>query len=377
MKKGLRWALGGAAAVLVLLLGLVFVLLSWANSADFRARVEQQASAALGAPLRLGTLSVDVWPPAVVAAGVQLQTRPAIAVERFEARPDWAALLRGRADVGTLVARGAVLPLANGQSSMVDARAKLGDDGLLERFEFRVLQGRFAGAQGELTRAADHWPVRVDIGGGHIRGKLRMAPGKAPGARALSGDLTTVDVEVAALTAPSRTLTGKLQAQTRLRAEFRDFGALGDAMQTQTQFTVRNAVVHGIDLLQAVRTVGLNRGGTTALDTLAGQVSTQGHFVQLSNLVATSGPLSATGQVAIAPNKSLSGRVNVDVAGSHGAFGVPLVVGGTTDSPSVTLTRGALAGAALGTVLAPGAGTGAGAKLGDKLESGLRGLFGR
>jgi hypothetical protein len=307
---------------------------------------------------------------------VQLQMPTPVRVEHFEARPDWPALLRGRADVGTLVARGAVLPLANGQSATLDATARLADDGLLERFEFRVLQGRLAGAQGELTRAGDHWPLRVDIGGGHIRGKLRMEAGKA-GARLLTGDLTTVDVEVAALTAPARTLTGKLQAQTRLRAEFRDFGALGDAMQTQTQFTVRNAVVHGIDLLQAVRTVGLNRGGSTALDTLAGQVSTQGQFVQLSNLVATSGPLSATGQVAIAPSKSLSGRVNVDVAGSHGAFGVPLVVGGTLDAPTVTLTRGALAGAALGTLLAPGVGTGAGAKLGDKLESGLRGLLGK
>jgi uncharacterized protein involved in outer membrane biogenesis len=376
MKKGLRWATAALAGLFVLLLVLSGVLLRWANSADFRARVEQQATAALGAPLHLGALSVNVWPPAVVASDVQLQMRTPVRVEHFEARPDWPALLRGRADVGTLVARGAVLPLANGQSATLDATARLADDGLLERFEFRVLQGRLAGAQGELTRAGDHWPLRVDIGGGHIRGKLRMEAGKA-GARLLTGDLTTVDVEVAALTAPARTLTGKLQAQTRLRAEFRDFGALGDAMQTQTQFTVRNAVVHGIDLLQAVRTVGLNRGGSTALDTLAGQVSTQGHFVQLSNLVATSGPLSATGQGAIAPSKSLSGRVNVDVAGSHGAFGVPLVVGGTLDAPTVTLTRGALAGAALGTLLAPGAGTGAGAKLGDKLESGLRGLLGK
>ena len=147
MKNGLRWALAALAGVLVLLLGLAFVLLRWANSADFRARVEQQATAALGAPLRLGALSVDVWPPAVVASGVQLQMKAPVTVERFEARPDWPALLRGRADVGTLVAHGAVLPLANGQSSTVDATARLAEDGLLERFEFRVLQGRLAGAQ--------------------------------------------------------------------------------------------------------------------------------------------------------------------------------------------------------------------------------------
>jgi hypothetical protein len=57
--------------------------------------------------------------------------------------------------------------------------------------------------------------------------------------------------------------------------------------------------------------------------------------------------------------------------------GVPLVVGGTLDSPSVSLSRGALVGAALGTALAPGVGTGAGAKLGDSLGDSLKGLFGK
>jgi hypothetical protein len=142
---------------------------------------------------------------------------------------------------------------------------------------------------------------------------------------------------------------------------------------------VHNAVVHGIDLEKAVKSVGLNRGGETHLNTLAGNVSTQGHAVQLSNLVATSGKLSANGTIAMAPNRSLNGRVTVDLASAAagGAIGVPLAVGGTLDSPSVTLTRGALVGAAIGTAIAPGLGTGAGAKLGDKLGQGLKGLFGK
>ena len=118
----------------------------------------------------------------------------------------------------------------------------------------------------------------------------------------------------------------------------------------------------------------MNRGGQTALDTLAGQVHTQGANIQLSNLVASSGVLSATGNVNISPARTLSGRVNVDMA--PGIIGVPLQVGGTVDAPSVTLTRGAMVGAAVGTVLAPGIGTGAVASLGDKMGEGLKGLFG-
>jgi len=138
-------------------------------------------------------------------------------------------------------------------------------------------------------------------------------------------------------------------------------------------------VLHGIDLAKAVKTIGLSRGGETRLDVLAGQVQTRGKAIQVSNLVASSGVLSATGQVAIAPSRALSGRINVAVGTTviSGAMGVPLAVSGTLDAPEVTLTRSALIGAAIGTALLPGAGTGAGASLGDKVGDKLKGLFGR
>ena len=79
------------------------------------------------------------------------------------------------------------------------------------------------------------------------------------------------------------------------------------------------------------------------------------------------------------PSRDLSGRVTVNLtsASAGGKLGLPLMVGGTLDSPSVTLSQGALVGAAIGTVLAPGVGTGAGAGVGDQLGEKLRGLFGK
>jgi hypothetical protein len=62
-------------------------------------------------------------------------------------------------------------------------------------------------------------------------------------------------------------MTGRIEAKTTLQADFKDPAELADAMRTQTRFTVRNAVLHGIDLAQAVRTLGISRGGQTALDT--------------------------------------------------------------------------------------------------------------
>ena len=99
----------------------------------------------------------------------------------------------------------------------------------------------------------------------------------------------------------------------------------------------------------------------------------------LNNLVASSGALSASGNVAMAPNRSLNGRVNVSLGAATlgDTVGVPLVVGGTLDAPAVTLTRAAMVGAALGSLVMPGVGTGAGASMGDKVGERLKGLFGK
>jgi hypothetical protein len=421
MAKLLKWLAFGLVAVVLLLAGVALALQQWLRTDDFRSRVEKEAASALGVPLKLGRLSVDIWPlPAVAVDDVVVQTRPALTVARVEARPDWRALLTGRLEISTLIVRKAVLPQSGisaltaamqrrekagaakpvaapsgstpmilprravfeevswidekGQRITVNLEAQFGADRLLDKADAKVMQGRLAGTHATIHREPTHWPVRVDIGGGRITGKLQLHNGKS-GTQVLSGQLAIDNVEVSAITAPSKPLTGKLQAQTTLRSEFREPGQVVDALVTQTRFTVRDAVVTGIDLQKAVQSVGLSRGGMTHLDTLAGQVATQGKAVQLTNLVAASGALAAQGNVAMAANQSLSGRIVVDLATTKGALGVPLTVGGTVDDPSVMPSKGAMLGAAVGTLIAPGAGTAAGATAGDRLGESLRGLF--
>ena len=404
------------------LVGVVFALQYWVGTADFRGRIEREAGAALGVPVKLRAVSVDFWPvPSVALEGMAIGSRPPLTLERLEARPVWTALMRGRLEVATLVVRQAVVPEqavaaisaallrkrsstaapsasserqawwprrarfdklswvdARGNSTTLDAQVAMDDDGLPATAAVKVVRGRLAGAAVTLEREGQIWVVRADIGGGKVRGKLALQPVRGPPV-SLQGSFETSNVEVSALTAPSRTFTGRLDATTTVRAPLQDPGRLRETLQTQTQFTVRNAVVHGIDLRQAVRTAGLSRGGSTALDMLAGRLATLGNTVNLTQLRASAGNLSAAGQVGMAGDKSLSGRIDVDLAAAAtgSAIGVPLVVGGTLDSPSVTLSRGALIGAAIGTAVLPGVGTGAGAKLGDRLGQGLRGLFGK
>jgi hypothetical protein len=440
MHRFLRFLIIAAAAFL-LVLGLAGAgLYHWIGQSDFRERVEQQASAALGVPLKLGAIRIDWFPvPAVALDDVALQTLPPITAKTIEARPVWMALLERRLEVATLVVRGGAVPQAGvdallatlqrrkpgaadakkaevqsqagmaagamlwiprrtvidelswisakGVTSVIDARASLGDDGLPEAATVKLRKGPLEGTQVDIQRddaatpARDgtRWLVDAKVGGGTIKGRVALKAPATPGREImLSGELQTRGVEVSALTAPNRPLSGKLEASTALNARAGAASGLVDAMQTNTSFTISNAVFHGVDLVKAVSTIGLSRGGETALSQLSGQLTTQGRAAQLTKLVARSGVLAVQGDVSVSTAQALSGRLLVDLtAGKAGNLtGIPLVVGGTLASPEVSLSRSAMLGAALGTAVMPGVGTGAGARLGDKIGQGLSGLFG-
>lgn len=415
--------------------GVVVALHLWTGSDGFRQRIEREAGAAMGVPVRLARVTVDVWPlPAVALEGLEIQAKPALTLERVVARPMWASLLSGRLQVSTLRVSKAVLPQATlvllasrlkdpapgaapaqgrapvageegealdlswlprqvvldevtwlderGRGITVEATTRLDEDGWPASADVRVTDGHLKGMTADLQRepaGATAWRLKMAVGGGTVQGPLRIT---LPATRhlAFEASFQTRGVEVAALTAPSRPLTGRVDADTTLSARIdprAGTAAVADALHTQTRFTVNGAVLQGLDLVNAVATVGLSRGGVTQLDTLSGRVATRGQTVLLSELVAKSGVLSATGEVAVAPSRALSGRIQVDLlrGASGGVVGVPLVVSGTLDDPSVTLTRSALLGAAIGTAILPGVGTGAGARLGDRIGEELKDLL--
>ena len=428
MKRILKWVLLTALAVLLLLAVGVWALQHWLGSDDFRLRAQREASVALAVPVTFSPLTVALWPlPAVAVEGIALATRPVLTLQRLEVRPAWRALLAGQFELATVLVRGAVLPQAGidalllvlqkkehatqaarglepentknmalvpqrtvlenvtwisaqGTRIVLDADAQLSPQGWPDDVSIKLLKGPWQGANARLQRQNNDWTLAMALGGGSLKAQFQLQPAVQPGAEfVLKGQLQTRAVELAALIGtPQSVLTGRLDADTTLSARTASLGALMAALHTQSKVTVRGAVVHGIDLAKAVKTVGLSRGGETPLDILSGQVNTQGRAVQINNLAASSGVLSASGHVAIAPNRSLSGRVSVDLAAAAlgGAVGVPLLIGGTLDAPEVNLTRGALIGAAIGTAVLPGIGTGAGASLGDKVGQGFKKLFG-
>ncbi len=429
MNRLIKFTLLTAMLLMPLLAAGGWTLQHWIGTEDFRKRAESEVSVALGVAARIDRIDVVVWPlPAVVLGGIKIQTDPALTLERLELRPSWSGLLLGRLELATVLVHGAMLPQAGidallvvlakrrlsaptahepevagntkfqyiprrtvldnmtwvstkGASTVLDANAYLDERGMPEEVSIKVLKGRWHGAVADLKRRGNDWTLLAKVGGGTVKGAFQLQEVPQLGAAfSLDGQLQTTAVEVAALsTAPQAVLSGRLDADTTLSVRAASIGALADGFQTHSKFTVGQAVLHGVDLAKAVKTLGLSRGGETSFDTFLGQVITRGRAVQFTNLAASSGVLSANGNVTVSPTGALSGRVNVDLAAATlgGAVGVPLLVGGTLDAPEVTLTRGALIGAAIGTAVMPGVGTGVGASMGDKVGHGLKKLFGK
>ncbi len=467
MLKIFKWLAVLALGLVLLFAALVFALHRWVSTDDFKQRVTAEATTALGVPVALGSISVDMWPvPAVAFNEIKLQTTPAMTVGRLEARPQWRPLLQGQLVVATLIVRQAVLPQAGldallaarqarradasplllkqkllahvsigseakkapdlalktalttpnatpaaiqwlprrvvlddvtwvntaGVATALSGQTRLATDGLPDSASLTLIRGNLKGLQAMLQRQTalgapdQQWGLQIDVGGGKVTGPINLQlPGVGTPNRPLQlqARLQTQGVEVAALTAPNKPLSGLLDANTTVTARAATTAGLGEALQTATTFTVRNAVLNGIDLAKAVKTVGMQRGGETRLDTLTGQINTQGRAAQLKELVASSGALTANGNVNVSADKALSGRIDVALAGDSklgkalgGAVGIPLSVGGTVAAPQVTLERSALIGGVLGTLVLPGAGTAGGLKLGGKVGEGLKGLFG-
>ncbi len=80
-----------------------------------------------------------------------------------------------------------------------------------------------------------------------------------------------------------------------------------------------------------------------------------------TDLKAKSGAFSASGNVVIF-NRKIEARGAVDLV--DGVIGVPIQVTGSLDKPDVSVPKGSIAGAVIGTAILPGIGTAIGARLG-------------
>ncbi|SDP78481.1 hypothetical protein SAMN04489708_12663 [Paracidovorax cattleyae] len=410
----LRWVLGGAAVLCAAGLAAAGALWWWLPDDEALARrLGDGAGDWLGVPVTVDRLQWQLLPmPRVVLHGVHTEQEAPISADRIVAEARWSDLLHRRLALSLLRLEGAAIPqlslsqfkvrkaeedgpagfgpftladvpVAHAEWQGVRWIGRQGRDlayggsvdfdpgwrprtGLLER------EGASPPARLAIAREGgqDAWRADVTAGGRTEAGRLRL---QQIGSRyRITGEVDFSGVDVVGLMGAFERrsiVAGRASGHTDLIAEGADPAEAAQALQTRTRFTVDRAKLLTFDLEAAVRSAGREHGGTTQLDSLAGIVRTEadagGTIVRYSDLKATSGALTATGD-AVVQNRRVGGHAAVDLV--DGIVGVPLEFGGTVSDPTLSLPPAALAGAAVGTAVAPGVGTALGARIGETVR---------
>ncbi|VTU12815.1 putative assembly protein [Variovorax sp. SRS16] len=416
MTRTRRWITGAAVAVVVLLAGLALLAhLLLPNDQAFATEIATRFEKASGIGLRVGAAHWALRPtPVVLLDDVATAQEPPITVRRIVVRPQLAGLLHRRVAVDAVEVDGAVLPRTSvrafrgrwqgdpaasalaGAWSLADvpvARLRLRDITWIDRRGIALaydadiaFDAHWRPREAEVSRPGvapparlrlereggqDRWRTLIDVGGGTWNGESELqAPDGGP--LRFTARLEPKNVDIDALVRSfgrHSAVEGKLSGQTSVDTEGENLSVLIGKLHTRTRFTVAPATLNGFDLSKAISTAGFSHGGSTPLEQLSGTLDTQasddGVVLRYTGLKARSGVLTASGSATVV-NRRLDGEAAVDIV--DGVVGMPLKLGGTLDAPQLSLTGGALTGAAVGSAVLPGVGTAIGARIGQQME---------
>lgn len=228
-------------------------------------------------------------------------------------------------------------------------------------FENLSVDGRFKGSTLDLQKVAGR------LYGGSIGANVRADWTKL---WQVAGKVAVDGVDVVplqqALGKPAK-LSGRLKANATFSSRARTPELLGKALSLDSPFEVVGGAYHGVDLSK-VGVTSTSTEGATPFEEFKGSLQLRAQQVKISDLCVRSPKLVAGGNVDIAPDEKLSGKLDISMAKTGGFVGMPVSLSGTTSDPSVRPTKGYVIGAVLGTVLLPGIGTSLGASAGSRLE---------
>lgn len=424
-----RWLAGPAVAAALLLGGLAWLASRLPSDEELAANLAERFEQASGVPLRIGAAHWALRPrPVVVLEDVATSQSPPITVRRIVVQPRLGALRARRLAIRAIEVEGAVLPHESVRAfrGRVQARdlapalagawtladvplealhlrdvAWVGRRGIALAYDADVvfdrgwrpreaavwrpgvspaarlrLEREATGGDADDATAPARWRTLIDVGGGTWNGQTELHT-LDDGRLRITAQLQPRGVDVAGMVGAFErraAVQGRFDGDTELRTEGRDVGALVRGLHTRTRFRLAPATLEGFDLARVVRTAGAERSGRTVLDELTGTLVTEatddGIRLRYTGLQARSGVLTARGNATVL-NRRLEGVAAIDLV--EGIVGVPFALGGTLDAPRLSLSDGALAGAAVGTAVLPGAGTALGARIGQQVEKLLGG----
>jgi uncharacterized protein involved in outer membrane biogenesis len=398
MKRALLWVLAPVAILVALAVAAPFLV----PVSSFLPEITRIASEKIGQPVTIAELSFHLLPtPRVVAKGIVVGKKSDVRVGEVEIVPELLPLLAGEKKVGSLRAEnielkesalaipGAIPKSEGGQAVAVrhvvlrhvvlhhakyqippfDLDMHLGGVLLLEQ---ALLEAKDTALHINLAPQGDKTAqVGVDgkLYGGTVKAdaraqwtKLWQVSGKA--------HLAGVDVvPVQRLLGKKPQISGRLKSDATFSARAAKPEQLADVLALDGPFELLGGAYQGVDLTKAADITGKSGvGDSTPFQEFKGQLQMRGKRVHITELCVRSPKVVAGGNVEIAPDQALSGKLDVSIAKTGGFVGVPVALGGTTSSPSIRPTKGYIIGAAVGTLLLPGIGTGIGASAGSHLE---------
>ena len=347
LKRAARWTLVlllGIVAVVAVLIGVLMRMVP--SDEELAARIEKTAGQKLGVKVTVRSAHLQVWPrPEFVLADVATDQEQPISLRLLVTRPQLSDLLRHRLSFPNVDIDGAVIPVTSLHQLHIDPTANGASIPLqLRRLRFQHLtwitrRGKELEFEGEariqpdwqlqdlqllrsgvkpvarITLArqdARQWDVKIQVGGGTADGQAELARDKQ-GRWQLSGKLAPHEIEVASALDAFRfrsAVSGKASGETIISASGESIGEVASSLHTRTQFSMGPATLLHIDVEKAIRTVGKEHAGRTALRTLTGQVDTQnsrdGLVVRYSGLQARGDSFTAKGGGTVA-NRRLDG----------------------------------------------------------------------
>lgn len=184
--------------------------------------------------------------------------------------------------------------------------------------------------------------------------------------------------EPASIMSKGTHVSGLLFSNGTFHAKAREPAALADQLNAGFNFNVKDGVLYGVDLTKAASLLLRQgqQGGETQFDEFSGIAQVNGKQYRFKDLKISSGLMAASGNVKIAPNKTLDGLAKVKMKNTATLAEIPLQISGTLQDPVVRPTKAALAGAAAGAAVGGPLGAGLGIKAAEGVEKLRKGLFG-
>jgi hypothetical protein len=166
------------------------------------------------------------------------------------------------------------------------------------------------------TRQASITSIDGKIGRGTVKGSARAS--WAEGNIRVDGDFSLVNGEVAYLLSEftrDLTATGTLNANVTYALRGTRLQNLFAQPTVEATFNIEKGVLNNVDIVRAIQSPARDgaRGGKTGFNTLAGSMRLANQSYSYRQLQLSSGPMNASGNVEIASNGDLSGRVSAQL----------------------------------------------------------------